>query len=959
MLKRLSAVLLSGVLLLSGSTYGSNGPVRQGTTPNSRTTNAFVLPKGAEYVPNRVVLKMLPEHRNGCAETAIAHGLFQKWAAEMGAYNLKKVFPKHQPPTKEKDRYGRKLVDLSLIYRVDFAANLPIETVVNKLIELGITQYAEPEYMYRTCLTPNDPSFANQYHLARIQAPAAWDVSQGDTNVVVGIIDSGVDWDHPDMQANLALNWNDPINGIDDDNDGYVDNFRGWDFCGANFNALADDNNPMVSGNNTTHGSHVSGISSAVTNNGVGTAGVGFNTRFMGLKCSADNDTRAGGQGFILRGYDAIVYAADMGCQVLNLSWGGAGGGGFGQDAITHAVVNKGAVVVAAAGNSNSEADFFPAYFEGVVSVANTNASDTRNGTSNFNYKVTISAPGTNILAPIWNDRYANLTGTSMASPVVAGGAALIKSRYPQYTNVMIAAAMRSSADDIYSINANRNFRGKLGKGRLNLHAAILNGGPALRQTRMLVTDNNNDIFEAGDTLRFRFDLWNQLFASSPTTVVRMRTVSPFMNIIRDSVTVGTIGEGATVSMTTPFEAIITAGAPSDATVAFELVYKDGAYTESEFVTLVINRTYIDVVKNNISTTITSIGRVGYVLDGAARGLGFQYKGTQTLYEAGLMLALTNADTTPNTVRTEGQGYHNHFLSLQNIFPVNPSPLSVYDLENTYNDSRAPIPAGVRITQRTHVWAEPADSNYIIVSLTIRNTRNTPMWNLKAGYYADFDISTNGQTDKANYSAPEKLAYINSVSTPVHFAGIGLLSGLTPQVCLIQNDGAAGSGSPFGVYDGYTNAEKFNSLSNGIQANATGGTAGADMSLAIGYSNINLLPNDSITLGFLFTAGTNLATIVDATGAGGSRWNDIVGLSPNMIDQQAAKIWPQPAAERAFVQHPSLTKFGYQLVDLTGKVLLQSAGTASDLVEINTRNLPRGLYVVRSGNNSIGKLVVE
>ena len=145
-------------------------------------------------------------------------------------------------------------------------------------------EYAQPKYIQKVEFTPNDPSYtgnSGQYFINKIQCPAGWDIQKGDTNVVIGIVDSGTDWDHPDLAANVKLNYLDPIDGVDNDGDGYIDNYRGWDLAGADYNVVVGDNNPMIMGSNNTHGSHTSGDACAVTNNGTGVASPGFNCKFM------------------------------------------------------------------------------------------------------------------------------------------------------------------------------------------------------------------------------------------------------------------------------------------------------------------------------------------------------------------------------------------------------------------------------------------------------------------------------------------------------------------------------------------------------------------------------------------------------------------------------------------------------------------------------------------------------
>jgi serine protease len=178
--------------------------------------------------------------------------------------------------------------------------------------------------------------------------------------------------------------------------------------------------------------------------------GAGFKCKLMGIKSSADNDTRGpGGQGYIITGYEGIRYAADRGCAVINCSWGGGGGGQFEQDVITYATVNKNALVVCAAGNESSSGSFYPASYKYVLSVASTNSSDVRSSFSNYGNNIDICAPGSSIYSTLWNNSYATFDGTSMASPIAAGVCAIVKSQFPTYTAMQVGEKVRVNCDNI------------------------------------------------------------------------------------------------------------------------------------------------------------------------------------------------------------------------------------------------------------------------------------------------------------------------------------------------------------------------------------------------------------------------------------------------------------------------------------------------------------------------------
>src|SRR5688572_27964969 len=166
----------------------------------------FRLPDGitaADMVPGTIILKLKPEFRNASLLHSIENQKLTDALNAIGATLIAKKFPGKSAPATERNAYGVKMVDLSLIYQVRYSSQEPIEKVVNSILNTGIVEYAEPKYLPRLTFTPNDPNTGLQYFLGKIQAYAAWDLEQGDTSVVIGITDTGSDLDHPDLEPNL------------------------------------------------------------------------------------------------------------------------------------------------------------------------------------------------------------------------------------------------------------------------------------------------------------------------------------------------------------------------------------------------------------------------------------------------------------------------------------------------------------------------------------------------------------------------------------------------------------------------------------------------------------------------------------------------------------------------------------------------------------------------------------
>lgn len=333
-----------------------------------------------------------------------------------------------------------------------------VESLIASLKQDKNVELVERVPVDKRHFTPNDPSLGAQWHLSKINAANAWDYFTTGSNVVIAIVDDAVERFHPDLQANIWINANEiPNNSIDDDNNGFIDDVNGWDF-GDN------DNTPDPPNFQYSHGTHVAGISSGVTNNNVGIASIGYSCKLMCIKVAAGNPNS------FTAGYAGVLYAANTGANIINCSWGSSSFSATNQDIIQFAL-SKGCIVVASAGNSNSSTLNYPAAYPGVISVASTDINDVRSGFSTFGEWVKISAPGSSILSTIPFSQYGNLSGTSMASPMVAGLLGLMKSLNPGMPNNDLINCLYSSADNIN--NQNPGFLGQLGVGRINANAAM------------------------------------------------------------------------------------------------------------------------------------------------------------------------------------------------------------------------------------------------------------------------------------------------------------------------------------------------------------------------------------------------------------------------------------------------------------------------------------------------------
>lgn len=349
-------------------------------------------------------------------------------------------------------------------------ADLSDTEQLKKLRALDNVQYAEPNYIYHQStlpvMVPNDAQFTELWGMqnlgqtvhgkvgvvqADIRAPEAWALHRGSGRVIVGIVDTGIDYTHPDLAANVwSLANNDAVHG---------------------YNAITDTLDPM---DDASHGTHVSGTIGARGGNGVGVVGVNWNVKLMGCKFLGKD-----GSGSLSDAIKAIDWCVDHGAQVLNNSWGGGGYSEALKESIQRAG-ERGVLFIAAAGNESNDNDAeasYPASYDlpNVIAVGASTNLETIASFSNYGAtQVHLMAPGEDIVSTIPGGGYESYSGTSMATPHVTGAAALLMSYDPSLDSVAVKNRLLSSTDKI------RNFRNKVSTGgRLNLYNLLANINPA------------------------------------------------------------------------------------------------------------------------------------------------------------------------------------------------------------------------------------------------------------------------------------------------------------------------------------------------------------------------------------------------------------------------------------------------------------------------------------------------
>ncbi len=483
MITRLTAVCLS-LILLVGTSWAGLLPgqdayrIRRDAIglPNgvSRSARDIIVqrPAPGTYVPGMIIVKTRQPHGVARQHQTLMSSPVNRDLMNLNLQEVNSMFPTVA------DAAVATTIGLDRMYSVRYDAGTDPFDVCARLMDNPDVEYAVPMPIHRLSFTPNDPRYSTQTWMGLMKVDKAWDVTKGASSVVIAIIDSGTDWKHEDLSANIWTNPKEiPNNSIDDDKNGLVDDVRGWDFVGnisaadAQQGIVRPDNDPAPGGainDGTSHGTVVGGCASASTNNGKGVAGAGFNCRIIAIKCGSDNPNFGG----ILRGYDAIAYAADLGAHIINCSWGGPGIDPAAQDIVDYATA-KGSLVVAASGNDGLNNDLYlqsPASLDGVLSVGASTAADRVSGFSNYGRNVDVYAPGENILSTYPNNQYRALSGTSFSSPLTAGIAGLVKAIHPDWTPEMIRAQIRGTVDPLIGVNFDTR---PLYWGRVNAERAV------------------------------------------------------------------------------------------------------------------------------------------------------------------------------------------------------------------------------------------------------------------------------------------------------------------------------------------------------------------------------------------------------------------------------------------------------------------------------------------------------
>lgn len=757
---------------------------------------------------------------------------------------------------------------LQNIFKLKFDKGTNIWRELEIINKLDYIEYAEPYFINELMLVPNDPQAdpneGAQDYLSVIKAYEGWDLETSDSTMVIGIVDTGVKMDHEDLD-NMAFNHADPINGIDDDGDGYIDNFHGWDVGD-------DDNDPTADGH--PHGTHVTGISSAKTNNGIGIAGVGFKNRY--LPVNAWNNT----QNYFINEYEGIVYAADHGAKVINLSWGNPGfRSKYGQDIINYAVLEKDVVVVAAAGNTPEELDFYPASFDNVLSVGATDMNDNLASWATYSHFIDITAPGHDIYSTTNNGGYSKAGGTSFATPMVAGAAALVRSHFPSFTAQQVMEQLRVTSDDIYDVGSNMDYFGKIGRGRLNVQRAVSDIlTPSIRVSEFNYEGSHGALVFPGDSVRIIFKFTNYLRLAENVTI----TISnPSSNVTWDveQIYIAKLAEFENYENTeSPISLIVNSNVSSNERILFRIDYVGNNYTDFEYVEIKAAPDFFDISDENISATITSDGDIGYDEMYYNKGNGITYKQDYIAANAGLIISIDSTHVMDNVLNNLEEFTRDEDFLTESALKLYDNSTAKYDARSVFIPyDTLPSKVDIKIEQKVLAWDNATDDGYLIFEYRIINTGDSAFSKLNAGLFMDWDLG-DFQANEAVWDEVDKLGYVYNKTDNNLYSGLALITNQPSNHYAINIDSLNGNAQDIDTL--FSDKLKHRFLAEYQKSMAGEIGDGNDVAHIVGGKGMTLQPNESIKVSFAMLASTSLDGLKSALNTAKIKYSEYISNQP-------------------------------------------------------------------------------
>jgi len=876
-----------------------NLSTRQSQNPDTRTT-IYPINTEAPSVPGRIIIK----RRESSLRTKGAVDL-NSFMDVLGVTGKRPAFPWHQ----------RLQSPLSNIYEITISADQNPASIAQAVMQHPDVIWAEPIYLHKIAQDPNDPHYSEQWYLSKIQMDLAWEAAAYETTdpdsaVLIGIVDTGVNIYHPDLEDNIWTNPGEiPNNGLDDDGNGYVDDVNGWDF-GDN------DNDPTPGGSSPDrwHGTGMAGVAAAVTDNQEGIASPSLNVKILPVKVSEDSDYDQG-----LLGYPGIVYAVDMGADIVNMSFGSYVASNAEREVVAYAL-EKGVFLVAAAGNEDTEDVHYPSGYNGVLSIGATDSQDLRASFSDYGPTVDMCAPGVSILTTWLNTAYESLQGTSLSTPLVAGVGAFLMNNNPDWTGLQVREQIRVTADPID--DENPEFADQLGSGRLNAYRAYTERGPAIRISNIQFeeeTGNINGIPEPDEQMRVTFDVTNYLEPVSNIEIQLTTTDSAgqFDDTFIQIDYLGTMEIWRNTAQ--PAQLVISPSIERGTVINVTVqIIGDNGYTDRDHFSFQIAPPFINVKSTNVEMTTSGSGRFGFVdYPYNQLGDGFVLKDWGNLLFEGAFMAATGPESVSDVARNEGEVEQNKdFASVPggDVTLYMPGRYGDEEAVAVFSDEAASSKIGLQVEQRVMSFETEGAENLLMAVYALSTTGDAPICDVYAGLFADWDVGDDPADNEGGYVSDLSLGYVFDPDSSI-YAGMQVVSqGGARAHQLIRNEDV--------IYEGYSDEEKWLHLSEGVST--TTGSIPSDYSDVIGSGPFIIFPGDTVRLGIALHGATGLSALRSSAETAIDIWQSLFPDEPEYDFTRNFVLhhnFPNPFTDHTTIQYdiPICGQVRLTIYDIIGR----------------------------------------
>lgn len=895
------------------------------------------------YLSNTLIVKF----KDGASPQTRMHILQQKGFSLFTVTEAIKIFSEESVLKKTNNSLGN-------IYLLKYSSQEDPFELSKKLLNSKDVEYAEPKYVHRVTVIPNDSIFltGQQINLSRINATQAWDITKGDSSVLIAIIDTGVDWAHPDLAANILKDKNGKV--------------IGYDFGGLN--GTPDDDpseDKSPDGKLAYHGTHVAGIAAAVTDNKIGIASIGYNCTILPVKTSRSDRRDPNGYPFVYYGFEGIKYAADKGAKIINCSWGSSSFSRYEQEVIDYAT-SKGSLVVASAGNENTSTPFFPGSYKGVLSVVWGLNNDARYLGATYGINTDVLAPGLSIIATyptLTNIPYRQLSGSSMSAPLVAGIAGLVASKFPNYSALQIGEQIRVTTDDIYTNNINPDsIKYLAGKGRANAYRAVTEANAvSVRATEIKSAEqsgsNFNGLFETGETIAVFISLTNYLaFASGIQISAECKDAA--ITLTQTPATIASMQTMQTLESTYSFSFKVSQTAPFNHEVNILLKFTGLNYNDYQWMSVRVNPTYDTHNANKIVMSVTSKGALGFNdYPTNTDGQGFRYdNGDNLMFEGAFMYG-----TSETSVMDAARDVAEQSKDFKMITPIKLNTTQKGDqiTETLFNDSGAGNNAlRIETKQTTYAFSNPPNDKYVIIVNELKNKSGKEITNLYTGYFFDWDMPADDPVnDSTAYDLTENFGYVfykhkNILGT---YTGAALLSSGNYGYYPINNAATSGDVRLFDANE-FSDGEKWITLSKGIVKQDVGYV---DASFVVSSGPYKIAADQTLKVAFAVAAGDNLADLRNTIKQSRIQYRTVVSVEKQdvsvPVEFALLQNYPNPFNPETTISYqlPKTEQVTLKIYDVLGREVAtlvnerQQAGKYNSKFSIQNSQLPSGIYFYR------------